>query len=181
MRVIAGKSKGLKLTAPATQKVRPATDKVKEALFNILGDIEGVQVLDLFAGTGSVGIEALSREAAHCTFVESDRHIASFIKKNLEHCHLNTFATILTTSVPAALSYLARKKNRFDLVFVDPPYDRRYVNLSLSLLEKFALISQKGLIVVEHSPREIPQSTESLKIIDERQYGQTFVTFLKKI
>jgi 16S rRNA (guanine(966)-N(2))-methyltransferase RsmD len=83
MRVIAGTAKGLRLTAPKGDKVRPAADKVKGAIFNILGDLDGVRVLDLFAGSGSVGIEALSRGASECIFVESDRHTASFIQRNL--------------------------------------------------------------------------------------------------
>src|SRR4029450_1756312 len=99
MRVISGKAKGLKLSAPSTLKVRPATDKVKGAIFNILGDLTGVKVLDLFAGTGSVGIEALSRGASECWFVESDRRIAASIENNLSHCGFAKAGRILTVDV----------------------------------------------------------------------------------
>src|SRR4030095_7831538 len=121
MRVSAGKAKRLTLHPPPALKVRPATDKVKGALFNILGDLEGVKALDLFAGTGSVGIEALSRGAAECWFVESDRRIAASIEKNLSHCGFEKAGRILTLSVPAGLKVLARKKHPFDLVFFTPP------------------------------------------------------------
>jgi len=180
MRVIAGKAKGLKLYAPPTMKVRPATDKVKGAVFNILGDLEGVKALDLFAGTGSVGIEALSRGAAECWFVESDRRIAQAVEKNLKHCRMAEAGRVLIQTVPAALKLLTKKKHRFDLAFVDPPYDRNFVNLTLSQIEKSDLLSEAAVVVVEHSPREMPQAPETLQIFDRRQYGQTHITFLRK-
>src|SRR4029450_11577660 len=170
MRVISGEGKSLKLSAPSTLKVRPATDKVKGAIFNILGDLTGVKVLDLFAGTGSVGIEALSRGASECWFVESDRRIAASIEKNLNHCRMTEAGRVLIQSVPASLRLLARKKHRFDLVFVDPPYDRNFVNSTLSSLEKSDLLSKMAVVVVEHSPREEPRPSEGLEITDQRRY-----------
>jgi 16S rRNA (guanine966-N2)-methyltransferase len=179
MRVISGTAKGHKLTAPSTQKVRPATDKVKGAIFNILGGVEELKVLDLFAGSGSVGIEALSRGASECIFVESDRHIAASIHKNLAHCRLTELATILIIPVQRAISLLSRKEKKFDLVFVDPPYDRNLVNPTLGSLEKSNLLSEEITIVVEHSPREMPEAKERLEIFDQRRYGQTFISFLR--
>src|SRR4029434_5971964 len=179
MRVIAGKAKGLKLHAPSTLKVRPATDKVKGALFNILGDLEGVKALDLLVGTRSVGIEGLSRRAGECSFVESDRRIAASIEKNLSHCGFEKAGRILTLSVPAGLKVLARKKHRFDLVFVDPPYDRNWVNPTLAFLEKSDLLSKAAVVVVEHSPREGLKPLAGLEVTDQRRYGQTHISFLK--
>jgi 16S rRNA (guanine966-N2)-methyltransferase len=179
MRVIAGKAKGRKLTAPATLKVRPATDKVKGAVFNILGEIEGVRVLDLFAGSGSMGIEALSRGALSCCFVESDRRIASFLKKNLAACRLEGVGHVLTMTVAPATRLLSKKKEKFDLIFVDPPYDRRFIDPTLGTLEESDLLTKEGWIVVEHSPREMPQPHERLEIFDQRRYGQTWISFLK--
>lgn len=178
MRVIAGSCRGLQLKAPDTQKVRPAADKVKGAIFNILGDIHQVEVLDLFAGSGSVGIEALSRGAAHCTFVESDKQIASYIEKNIQHCKLSKQSRILLQSVERAIPFLGKKGQSFDLIFIDPPYDKNLLNPNLKTLSHSTLLRAQTLIVAEHSPREIPKE-ERLEIIDQRKYGQTFVSFMK--
>jgi len=179
MRVISGTSKGLRITAPKGNKVRPAADKVKGAIFNILGDLSEMKVLDLFAGSGSVGIEALSRGAQECVFVESDRHTASFIKRNLDHCGLDADGQILIMQVLPSIRLLSRKKRVFDILFVDPPYDKGWVNRTLALLEDSPLLHSHSQIVVEHSPRELPQPKEALEIFDQRRYGQTIITFLK--
>jgi len=156
MRVISGSAKGLQLKAPPTNKVRPAADKVKGAIFNILGDISGAQVLDLFAGSGSVGIEALSRGAAHCTLVEADKQIAAFIEKNLVHCKLQDQAQLLIQKVEKALPWLEKKGKSFHLIFVDPPYDKNLLNPTLKLLTNSPLLHPHTLIICEHSPRELP-------------------------
>ncbi|GEM_PF-373071 len=158
MRVIAGSVKGLRLKAPSTQKVRPVADKVKGAIFNILGDISGTRVLDLFAGSGSVGIEALSREASFCVFVEADKNIASYLQKNLEHCCLEKKAKLLVQKVSRAIPWLEKKGQTFDLIFVDPPYDKNLLNPTLELLcQHPSLLSPHSLLVIEHSPRELPK------------------------
>ncbi|MBF0492256.1 MAG: 16S rRNA (guanine(966)-N(2))-methyltransferase RsmD [Deltaproteobacteria bacterium] len=180
MRVISGLAKGRKLFSPTTLKVRPATDKVKEAIFNILGDLEGVKVLDLFAGTGSVGIEALSRAAAHCSFVEADRNIAAYIEKNLEHCRLKESGQVIKMLVNKAIPFLEKKGGKFDLIFIDPPYDKNLLNPSLELLQHHSsILTPHTLIVCEHSGRELPKAQEKLEINDQRKYGQTYITFLK--
>ena len=178
MRVISGLAKGRRLFSPDTLKVRPATDKVKEAIFNILGNLEEVQVLDLFAGTGSVGIEALSRGAKYCTFVEADRKIAAYIEKNLEHCQLKEKSLVLKMKVQQAIPFLEKKERKFDLFFIDPPYDQHLLNPTLKLISNSLLLNSHSLLVCEHSGRELPQVQEKLEINDQRQYGQTFITFL---
>ncbi len=179
MRVISGLAKGRKLFSPNTMKVRPATDKVKGAVFNILGKLDGATVLDLFAGTGSMGIEALSRGCAHAVFVEADRMIAGFIQKNLDACRFLEISQLLVKSVETAIPWLARQSQKFDLVFIDPPYDQDLVNPSLSLLQDSSLLCPETILVVEHSPREPIRAQEKLEIFDERRYGQTLITFLK--
>lgn len=178
MRVISGLAKGLQLKAPNTHKVRPAADKVKGAIFNILGDISGARVLDLFAGSGSVGIEALSRGAQHCTFVEADKKTATFIENNLRHCKLEKKSTILVQKVNKAISWLEKKKQIFDLIFVDPPYDKNLVRPTLELLADSSLLTPHTLLVIEHSPREQPNEV-MLEITDRRKYGQTLISFMK--
>jgi len=178
MRVIAGRCRGLRLRAPDTHKVRPAADKVKGAIFNILGELSGVRCLDLFAGSGSVGIEALSRGADSCVFVEAERSVASYIEQNLEHCQLSGQSQILIQRVNKAIPWLDKKGQHFDLAFIDPPYDQDLLNPSLRLLAESSLLGPESLLVAEHSPRELP-AEEKLEITDQRKYGQTFISFLK--
>lgn len=179
MRVISGTAKGLRLQAPKTDKVRPAADKVKGAIFNILGELSDARVLDLFAGTGSVGIESLSRGAGSCVFVEADRNTASFIERNLRHCGMEGQGQILVMHALPAIRHLARKNKVFDLIFVDPPYDKGWVGRTLNALGASPLLHAETHIVVEHSPRERPEPKEGLEIFDQRGYGQTLITFLK--
>jgi len=179
MRVIAGKARGHTLRVPPSPQVRPATEKVRGALFNILGDIEGSMVLDLFAGSGAVGIEALSRGAAQSYFVEQNRAVAEIIQKNLEHCRLEAHGVVWTMKVITALPKLEKLEKKFDLIFVDPPYDKNLLNPTLHLLANSTLIRANSLMVCEHSPRELPHE-EKLEIMDQRKYGQTYISFLKK-
>lgn len=179
MRVISGLAKSLKLSCPNTHKVRPAADKVKGAIFNILGEITDFKVLDLFAGTGSVGIEALSRGALSCLFIEADRMIAGYIQKNLAHCRLEDSAQVWIMTVQKALTLLARKKETFDLIFIDPPYNKNLVNPSIKQTYESGLLHDNSIVVIEHSPQELP-SKETLEIFDTRHYGQTRISFLKK-
>lgn len=179
MRVITGSAKGHALKAPDTLAVRPAADKVKGAIFNILGDVSGVCSLDLFAGSGSVGIEAISRGASHCTFVEADPKVADYIERNLKHCKLENQADIFIQKVDKAIPWLDKKGKRFDLIFVDPPYDKNLLNPTLELLTRHSsILTAHTLIVCEHSPRELPLE-ETLEITDQRKYGQTFISFIK--
>jgi len=179
MRVIAGKARGHTLRVPPSPQVRPATEKVRGAVFNILGDIEGLKVLDLFAGSGSVGIEALSRGASCCDFVEQNRGVAEIIQKNLQHCHFEPQGKVWVLKAAAAIPKLQKLDKTFDLVFVDPPYDKNLLNPTLHLLAHSSLFDSHALLVCEHSPRETPHE-EKLEIIDQRKYGQTYISFLRK-
>lgn len=178
MRVISGKAKGHRLTAPKSPRLRPALDQVKEAVFNILFDVSGARVLDLFAGCGSVGIEALSRGAASATFVEEWREAADAIERNLKHCKLEDGAKIMRTTVARAIRALDRAGECFDLVFVDPPYEKDLVNPTLALLAESGIIHKDTLIVVEHHPKEPIDEGIDLILTDSRKYGQTRIAFL---
>lgn len=179
MRIISGTAKGHKLVAPKSARVRPALDKIKGAIFNILYDVTDLKVLDLFAGSGAVGIEALSRGAASAVFVEEWGEAVRSIKRNLEHCKLSERARIIETKVASAIKLLNRKGETFDLIFVDPPYLKNLVNPTLKLLAESDIAANSAVIIVEHHPKEPIAEISGLALTDSRKYGQTLVDFLR--
>jgi 16S rRNA (guanine966-N2)-methyltransferase len=160
MRIVAGTLKGRRLEAPAWEGLRPTSDKLRETLFNVLAPrIEGARLLDGFAGTGAVGIEAISRGASHVTFVESDTRAIGLIKSNLERCGVSDRYAIIrvrfagTERPPVAGS--------FDIIFLDPPYGARELVAAIEAAEP--LLEHQTLLVVEHARRDIaPQSSGAL-------------------
>ncbi|MFH1873566.1 MAG: 16S rRNA (guanine(966)-N(2))-methyltransferase RsmD [Pseudomonadota bacterium] len=179
MRVITGKAKGRKLVAPKSQLVRPALDKIKEAIFSILFDITDLNVLDVFAGSGSIGIEALSRGAAHVTFIDIYQPAIDTIRKNLEICGFSKQATILRSPAINALLRLNKKNLHYDLIFVDPPYLKDLVNPTLSIISESNLLKDHAKIVVEHHPKEPILEQPNLSLVETRLYGQTCISFLE--
>ncbi|MCP4268042.1 MAG: 16S rRNA (guanine(966)-N(2))-methyltransferase RsmD [Candidatus Brocadiaceae bacterium] len=190
MRVISGKAKGTQLSALSSKKTRPILDRAKESLFSILGDsVQDSAVLDLFAGTGSLGIEALSRGAKKCLFVDNSTNAIRVIKKNLKDADLTKKTVVLKINIFRVLNFLKNKDIRFDLMLVAPPYklldidcgDRKRI---FSLLEEYVskkIINENGTIVLQHHKKQkINQECfKQLKVIDERRYSNTQLTFLK--
>jgi 16S rRNA (guanine966-N2)-methyltransferase len=179
MRVIAGTCKGRRLVAPKGSHTRPALDRIKESIFSILFSVSGQTVLDLFAGSGSVGIEALSRGAVHATFVENNAAALRAMTTNLEACGFEQQSTILKQDVARALDKLARRNSSFDLIFVDPPYLKGLVNSTLSKIGSSSLAHHETRIIVEHHPKEPIEDLDGLVLTDTRKYGQTLISFLK--
>lgn len=177
MRVIGGQAKGRKLSAPKGGTMRITADRIKESLFDILGPLEGVTFLDLYAGTGNVGIEALSRGAARVVFVENDRRHAALIESNLAHAGL-AGGKVLPLTVQRALAALLGREQRFDIIFADPPYRRDMVAPMLEALSQGGLLAPLGTVVVEHSLMEPCEGTGKLSVADRRRYGDTVLTFL---
>lgn len=175
MRVIGGIAKGRRLKAP--KSIRPTTDLVKGAIFSIL-EVEGVKVLDLYAGSGALGIEALSRGASWVDFVEKEPRCCSIIKKNLENTGLSLKAKIFCSPVEKALNFL---KGKYDLILLDPPYSSSELP---SILEKIAsspLIDENSLVGVLHSRHSPLKSFYlGLKLIEERCYGDTLFSIFRK-
>jgi 16S rRNA (guanine966-N2)-methyltransferase len=179
LRVISGTAGGLHLKSPKRHMLRPTQDRIRQVIFSSLADfIPNARVLDLFAGTGSFGIEALSRGAASATFVEQDREAVQCIRDNLAHCHL----TGGDVRQGDALAYLdGTAGNNFDLIFADPPYDKRKGLLDEDpLLGKIApFLSPDGVFVWEHFAGLTLQNAPSWEVIRHRVYGETGLTFLR--
>ena len=175
MRVIAGRYKGRQLVAPSGEGTRPTMDRVKEALFSILGDVvRGKRVLDLFSGAGTLGIEALSRGAEEATFVEFRRGASEVLRRNLEQLPDAQF-TIIVAPVERVLPRLAHRRARFDLVFLDPPYRMGLVTSTINSLIHCHLLEPGGRIVAEHESRFYPpkEFSGNLFLADRRTYGDT--------
>ena len=181
MRVIAGVRKGTKLVTPKVYWIRPTADRIKEFIFDYLGQHRVIDaiVLDLYAGTGSLGIEALSRGAKQATFVDHQKAAAQIIHKNLQLTHLETEARIVVSDAQRFVKSAAKQDTTYDLVFCDPPYERNLFAKSLDILDKANLLAKEGTIVFEHSAAESIQfNLQKLGVIETRKLGDTAVTFL---
>jgi 16S rRNA (guanine966-N2)-methyltransferase len=177
VRVIAGSAKGTVLQAVPGSGTRPISDRVKESLFNILGgEVEGARVLDLFAGTGSVGIEALSRGAEQATFVEKHPKAVSIIRTNLQRTRLQAQATVLQNDV---FRFLSGPPTPFDLVYIAPPqYQGLWLKALLAIEANPAWLAPDGLVVVQIFPKELEAGKLTfLQMADQRQYGSTLLCF----
>ena len=178
MRIIAGLLKGRRL-APVKGRTRPTAAKVRESVFNILGAaVVGVRVLDLFAGTGALGIEALSRGAAAAVFVEDHPEAVKALRRNLEDLGLQDRTKVWPLPVAAALKKLAAQGERFGLAFLDPPYGGGQALAALSALASLEVLAIGASVVVEHSRRDsLPEASGPLRRTDLRRYGDTQVAF----
>ena len=175
MRIIAGSRKGARIFAPKGLDTRPTADRVREAAFNLLGPgaAENAQVLDLFAGSGAMGLEALSRGAAHATFVESDRDACRTINRNLDKLGLDN-ATVLCQDALTALRADARQGTRYDLVLLDPPY-RRFSSLQTTMIRHLpAILAPGGTLLVETAAEEEPDLPLAKRTT--RRYGAARLT-----
>lgn len=186
MRVIAGQAKGKKLLSVPGVRTRPITDRVKEALFAVLGGaVEGAAFLDLFAGTGSVGIEALSRGAEQAVFVERGRQAGRILRRNLQLTGLAGRAKVVQDDV---FKFIAREKESeesFDFIYVAPPqYKGLWVKTLQALdkaLEKSALLAEGGQVIVQIHPKEYePLSLKNLALREQRRYGSTLLCFFER-
>ena len=178
MRIIAGEFKGRRLAA-VKGRIRPTSDKVREAIFNILGPkVLGARVLDLYAGTGALTLEALSRGAAEAVLVEEHPAALSVLRQNLETLALHSRVRVMALPVSGALRKLAARGDRFSLIFLDPPYGQGLALKTLAALEASGLVRPEARIVAEHSRREtLPEQVGSLGLSQGRRYGDTQVAF----
>jgi len=182
MRIIGGVLKRRKLFFPKTSLTRPVTDRAKETIFNVLGTIcESAVVLDLFAGSGSFGIEALSRGAREACFVDAAKICFHCIEHNLKTLDLKPSGIILQMPVFSAIKKLEKQGKKFDLIFVDPPHNKGLIKKVLHRLDHSDIVAPFGNIVVGHSNQEgLPKELETLCHQRSIKIGQTFVSFLVK-
>ena len=179
MKIIGGVARGRKLKVPKGHAVRPTAARVKESLFNILPhDFSGLRVLDLFAGSGNVSIEALSRGAIAAVLIDESARSAAVIRENLTRLDLYRRAQVWVAPVARTLRKLDQSGDKFDLIFLDPPYDKGLVSTTLRDIGKSSLLSPTAIVVVEHSEREtVNSSYGNLILNDRRRYGDTCLSF----
>lgn len=182
MRVISGASRGFRLTAPSGRETRPTSDRVKEALFSVLesyGAIQDTRVLDIFSGSGALAIEALSRGASDATMIEKSRNATETIRKNLKHTGMEARTTLLSGDFSQMLALLARKKESFNLVIIDPPYAAGFHQKAIEL--SCGLMTQDAILVAETASRdELPERILSLHRFTRKIYGDTALDFYRK-
>jgi len=178
MRIIAGRFGGRRLRPPPDTGVRPTSDRVREAIFAQLGVLEDARVLDLYAGTGALGIEALSRGAAKATFVERSPASLAVLRENLSHLGLMAQSQILRGDALAVVRRLGRSAERFDLILADPPYDFEVGPTLLATLQEAQILRLGGTLVIESSRRHPVEAAQGWRVLSERRYGDTLVTRL---
>jgi len=185
MKIVSGRFRGAHLASPKSNAVRPTSDKVRQAVFNVLAhgldgfELEGVRALDLFAGTGAMGLEALSRGARYCLFIEQNAEIRATLRRNVEGLGLTGLTKIWRRD--ATKLGPAGKLGAFGLVFLDPPYAKGLGQLALAAAAQGGWIETGGIAVLEEAAAaeiDIPQGYE---LLDERRYGDTQVVFLRAV
>lgn len=179
MRVISGTARGRRLKELPGMDTRPTTDKVKESLFNIIQfDIEGRTVLDLFGGTGQLGIEALSRGAQRCTFVDMNRQAAAVIRENVDTVG---FADRATVQQGDAMAFLSGCRGKFDLIFLDPPYQTQLLENCIQAVAKFDILSEHGIMVCESAlEKPLPELDSPYEKGKEYRYGKIKLTVYRR-
>ena len=182
MRIIGGTARGRALVAPAGDKTRPTQDYVRESLFNIIRwDLADARVLDLFAGTGALSLEALSRGAKEAVLIDMDRAACAAIKKNMETSRLGAQCRMISRDYKQAMDALAREGQRFDVVFIDPPYRMENTGEMCAALYDKGLLADAFLILVEHRRGMAPLLDERFEAFDLRKYGDTEITFVRRL
>lgn len=176
IRVIAGTHGGRKITAPDNSRTHPMGERVRNAMFNRLNDaVKDAMVLDAFAGSGSIGLEALSRGAAHCTFIEKDRVAQNIIAENIDLLHENDKAKLIRASVSAWLD--TADHDQFDLIFADPPYAQPQFS---TIARLFGLLKPSGYMILSHPGKgEVPTGT-GVVVVDNRSYGNANLTLYRR-
>lgn len=179
MRVITGKARGIQLKTPEGMLTRPTADRVKEALFSIINfDIPGANVLDLFGGTGQLGIEALSRGASSAVFVDAREESCKLIRENLKRTKLEQNAKVIRSDY---LDYLGRCREQYDIIFLDPPYAEEFLENAIKQITEIDILRSNGIIVAERPlGKELPWEFEGYTRSKDYKYGKVLLTIYRK-
>ncbi len=181
MRIIGGEYGGRRIIAPKGKNIRPTTDRMRETIFNILshssGEFEGANILDVFAGSGAMGLEALSRGAAHATFFDKDRSALQLVKKNIDLLDALDKSTIKYVTAPI----FPPAQKTFDFIFLDPPYNLDIISDTLSALSKNNYFADNAMVIAEYSPDTDFVFPDYFDVIKEKTYGDARFSFLKKL
>ena len=181
MRIISGKARGTKLYTLEGENTRPTLDRVKESIFNIIqNEIEGAKILDLFAGSGAIGLEFLSRGSQKAVLCDNSKEAINIIKKNIEKTHMEQQVQILNANFEDCIEKL--KNEQFDIIYLDPPYATNYIYKAIEKITKLGIAKEQSMIIIETDDeqrieKEI-ENTET-KIVDKRKYGRATIIFLK--
>lgn len=179
MRVISGSARGLKLKAPEGLNTRPTTDRIKESLFNIIAaDLYDICFLDLFGGSGGIGIEALSRGARKAYFADSSRKSIDIINDNLKRARLDSKAVVMNCDFRQALNRIKAEGEKFDIVFLDPPYNTTLAADAAGLITELGLLAEDGYIIAEQAADEPELKIDGLRVLRVKDYKTTKMTFL---
>ncbi len=178
MRIITGDFKGRRLEMPVGNDIRPTTEKVKEALFSMIsGNLYDAVCVDLFSGTGNLGLEALSRGAEKCYFADNSRASLELTKRNIAMCRAEESATVIAGDYERALSQIAGKGEKVDVFFLDPPYKKGLYERCFALIKDLALLSEEGIIVAEHNAKDkFPEELFGFTKLRDRTYGSIGIT-----
>lgn len=183
MRIIGGEYRSRLISMPKGVEIRPTQDKVRESIFNILQDLNNKTVLELFAGSGAFGIEAISRGASYVTFVDNNSRCVETIRENLDSLDIiNAKYDIIKANALSVLPRLEKTGEKFDIAFLDPPYYKGLAKKCLINIDSYDILSRIGLVVVEHFRKdELPVDLRTLIVEKERRYGDTVITLYRKI
>lgn len=178
MRIISGMRRGHKLFEFEGDDVRPTTDRVKESIFNIIQSfVPGSMCLDMFAGSGALSLEALSRGARHAVLIDADKRSVDIIKKNVTSLRFSEYCDIINMS---CFDYMDKVKEKFDIIFLDPPYNKDFIEPSLSKILEHDILADDGIIVLESDDTDFHGEYAPLAVYRQRKYGRTYITVYKK-
>ncbi len=181
MRIVAGKYRGAKIKNIVNKDIRPTTDKVKESLFNSLGQMfYGGHALDLFSGSGSLGLEALSRGMEHVTFIDKDRESIKIIKENLSKIKATNNATVLHADALESMKKFAKENIKFDLIFLDPPYYKGLYEKILTKIQEFDLLKEDGFITLEYDKSIYIEINSAFEVVKNKKYGNIAFSILQR-
>lgn len=179
MRIITGKARGLKITAPQGDDVRPTSDRVKESVFSILGNrLPGAVILDAFSGSGNLSIESFSRGASEVHAVDCSDMSLKYVKLNTEKAKATEQIKIYRNDALRAISFFFQQGKFFDIIFCDPPYNSGWVEKTLKQIKKYNILAKDGIIVIEYSKHEVFALPDVFTLARVEKYGETMVAFI---